>query len=278
MPELFADGNGIKICYEIYGDGYPVILIHGFGTIKENWMCQIGALSEKFKVIIFDNRGAGKSDRPNIPYTMDMYVEDTKALMDVLKIDKAHIVGWSLGGMIVQNFILKYPELVNKVVLINTFSGFPNEQGLIMYKNGLIERYYAILKDPVKAFFDHSSHKFTRKFRNKMLEDPRKKFYGLFSAEDLINKNSTNLATPQDIKNGANAIAKHNVIDRLHMIKNETLILTADKDRISPKVANEEIHKRIKNSILKVINNARHDSPFEKAPEVNQAIVEFLLD
>ena len=276
MSEQFAEVNGIKICYEIHGDGYPVIFVHGYGSVKENWMCQIGAVSEKFKVIVFDNRGAGKSDRPNIPYTMDMYLEDIKALMDFLKIEKAHIVGWSLGGMIVQNFILKYPERVNKLVLINTFAGFPNEQGLIMYKNGLIDGYHEILKDPVKAFFDRALG-FTRKFKKMMQEDPKRKFHGLFSAEDIIKRNSTNPSTPQDIENGANAIAAHNVMDRLPEIKNETLILTADKDRISPKFSNEKIHEGIPNSILKVINGAGHDSPFEKAPEVNQSLIEFLL-
>jgi pimeloyl-ACP methyl ester carboxylesterase len=275
MSEQFANVNGIRICYEIHGDGYPIIFIHGYGSVKENWMCQIGTLSQKFKVIIFDNRGAGRSDRPNIPYTMDMYVEDTKGLMDFLKIEKAHIVGWSLGGMIVQNFILKYPERVNKLVLINTFAGFPNEQGLIMYKNGLIDGYHEILKDPVKAFFDRAIG-FTRKFKKMMQEDPKRKFYSLFSAEDIIKKNSTNPATPQDIENGANAIAAHNVADRLPEIKNETLILTADKDRISPKIANEKIHEGIPNSVLKVIDGAGHDSPFEKAQEVNQILNEFL--
>ncbi len=63
----FADINGIKICYEIYGsdNNIPIILIHGFGAKKEIWNSQVGALSKKFKVITFDIRGSGKSDRPN---------------------------------------------------------------------------------------------------------------------------------------------------------------------------------------------------------------------
>ena len=275
MTEQYADVNDIKICYEIHGEGHPVMFVHGYGAVKENWMCQKGVLSEEFKVILFDNRGAGKSDRPNIPYTMDMYVEDIRALLDSLKIEKVHLIGWSLGGMIVQNFILKYPERVNKFVLINTFAGFPNQQGLTMYKNGLIDGYHKILEDPEKAFFDHALG-YTRKFKKMMMEDPKKKFFGLFSAEDIIKKDSTNPTTPQDIENGANAIAGHNVADRLHEIKHKTLILTADKDRISPKIANEKIHEGIPNSILKVIEGAGHDSPFEKAPEVNQTLIDFL--
>ena len=116
----YIEVNGIKICYEVQGVGDPVVLVHGFGAKKETWLGQFGPLSEKFKVIRFDNRGAGKSDRPNEPFTMDMFVEDIKGLMDALAIDKAHIIGWSLGGMIVQHFLLKYPERVDKAVLLLT--------------------------------------------------------------------------------------------------------------------------------------------------------------
>ncbi len=275
MSELFAVVNGIKICYEVHGEGYPVFLIHGYGSVKENWMSQIPALSKKFKVINPDNRGAGSSERPNIPYTMDMYVEDIKGLMDYLKIEKAHIIGWSLGGMIVQNFILKYPQKVDKMVLINTFPGFPNEQGLIMYKKGQIEGLEAAKKDPVKAFFDGAIG-FTRNFKKMMMEDPKRKFHGLFSAEDLINMKERNPSTPQDIENAANAIAHHAVTERLDEVKKKTLLIASDKDRIAPLVSMEKIHEKMPNSILKVIKGAGHDSPHEKAPEVNQSIIEFL--
>lgn len=127
MTELFAAVNGIKICYEIHGVGYPVILIHGYGGTKEEWLVQVGALSTHFKVITFDSRGAGKSDRPNLPYTMDMFADDINSLLEFLEIEKGHVIAQSLGGMIAQNFVLKYPERVNKLVLINSWPGFPNE-------------------------------------------------------------------------------------------------------------------------------------------------------
>ena len=83
MNELFIDVNDIKICYKIHGreDLYPVILVHGFGAKKEHWIAQISALSEKFKVIIFDNRDAGKTSRSNRPYTMETLADDIKCLM-----------------------------------------------------------------------------------------------------------------------------------------------------------------------------------------------------
>ena len=155
MTELFAEVNGVRICYEILGkeEAYPIIMVHGWGSKKrEQWIAQIDDLSEKYKLVIIDNRGSGKSDRPDMPYTMELYAEDIKALMEFLGIEKAHIMGCSLGGMIVQHIALMFPEMVNKLVLINTFPGFPNEQGLTMYKNSLIESYEKRLKDPTKTF------------------------------------------------------------------------------------------------------------------------------
>ncbi len=80
-------------------------------------------------MISLDNRGAGKSDRPNIPYTMNMFVDDIKELMDHLDIKKTHMIGWALGGMTVQNFALEYPEKVDKIIPISSNYGFPNNKG-----------------------------------------------------------------------------------------------------------------------------------------------------
>ena len=94
----YADVNGIKIFYEIHGEGQPLFLVHGFGASRLVWIAQIKPLSEHFKVITFDNRGAGKSDRPDEPYTMDTFADDLKGLMDHLEIEKAHVVGWLREG------------------------------------------------------------------------------------------------------------------------------------------------------------------------------------
>ncbi|MHA1254373.1 MAG: alpha/beta fold hydrolase, partial [Promethearchaeota archaeon] len=130
MTEQFADANGIKICYSDHGDGFPIILIHGIGAKKETWIAQLKALSKKYRVIAIDVRGTGKSDRPNVLYTMEMLADDIKSLMDYLKIEKAHIVGRSMGGMIAQELVLKYPKLVEKLILITTSPGFPDEEGV----------------------------------------------------------------------------------------------------------------------------------------------------
>ena len=276
MTESFASINGIKICYEIKGSGYPVILVHGFGSKKEDWIAQFGPLSERFKVIRFDNRGAGKSDRPKIIYTMEVFADDIKGLMDYLKIKKAHIIGWSLGGMIVQNFVLKYPDYANKVVLINTNYGTPDEQGPIAYKQMRLDNLEKLKKDPVKAFWDSTRVSYHRNFRKQMEMNPKKKFYDLWSVEDLIKEESINPSTPEDIEAQANALITHNTYERLGEIKNETLLIASSHDRVCPKSVMAEMSEIITNSSLEVIDKAGHSSPRSRAPEVNKIILDFL--
>jgi len=168
MVEQFVEINKVKICYQVQGEGYPVVLIHGFGSKKESFMAQVPALSQEFKVISFDNRGSGKSGRPNIPYTMEMFVDDIKALLDYLTIDKVHLIGLSLGGMIGLNYVLKHPNTVNKLVLINTLAQFPNDFDPETYINSKIEALELAKKDPELSFWESTRFGFYPKFRKKM--------------------------------------------------------------------------------------------------------------
>lgn len=278
MTELYAEVNGIKICYEVHGEGKPVILIHGFGSTKDEWkLAQVGPLSEKFKVIIMDNRGAGKSDHPDEPYLMEIFANDINSLMKYLKIEKAHIIGLSLGGMIVQTFAINYHEKVEKLILISTTPDFPsNPSGIEMYKQSKITKYEAILNDPEQAFWDYGVGGFSRKFRKELKADPKKKIYGLFSTEDLIKEFLNAPSTPQDSRNQTNALLHFKVVEKLHTIKNKTLIITASHDKTLPKMKSELIHEKIPNSKLVVLEGVGHGSSLEKALEINNLILEFL--
>ena len=276
MVESFAEVNNIKISYEIFGDGYPVVLVHGFGDTKEGWRAQTPELSKSFKVIRFDNRGAGKSKCPEDKYELDDFVEDIKGLMDHLGIEKAHIIGWSLGGMLVQNFVLKYPERANKVVLINTNAGTPDESGPEVYKNMRLEKEKLKKEDPVKAFWSTARTSYYIKFRKQMEAEPSKKWYGLWSVEELIEESAKTIATEQEIELQGNVLKVHNTKDRLKNISNPVLLLTATHDRITPRSSMEEMHNLLPNSTFYVVEKAGHGSPLEKAPEVNQQILDFL--
>ncbi|MFX1428450.1 MAG: alpha/beta fold hydrolase [Promethearchaeota archaeon] len=276
MEPTFAFVNGINICYEVFGDGDPVLLVHGFGAKKESWIAQTEPLAKHFKVIRFDNRGAGKSDRPDGPYTMEIFANDINALLDFLEIQKTHIIGWSLGGMIVQNFILKYPQCVNKMVLINTNYGTPDESGAEAYKNMRLQNLKLTNEDPVKAFWQSTRTGYYIKFRKQMEANPQKKWYGLWSVDDLIKEKITDPPTEKDIIVQAEAVSTHHTLERLHEIKNETLLITSSHDRIMPQTIMEEMHEKLPNSTLKIIEKAGHDSPLSRATEINQMIIEFL--
>lgn len=277
MVKKFTEVHGITLCYEMKGEGEPLVLIHGFGSEKESWNAQFEPLSKHFKVIRFDNRGAGESDRPDEPYQMEVLADDVASLLDQLDIRKTHIAGWSLGGMIVQQFAVRHPERIKRIVLINTLPKWPGEEkGLEMFERNQIEGYHKKMEDPKKAFFENARFNYSRKFRKKMEENPQKTFHGLFSAQDLIDISVLHPAKPQDIRNYAHALENYDVMDDLSDIEKETLIIAAEKDRITPLSMNKLILKQIPNSKLIVLENVGHGSPREKAPTINRHIVEFL--
>jgi len=282
MSDLFAENvNGIKICYEIKGEGEPVLLVHGFSDRKEHWRAQFGDLSEHFKVIRFDTRGAGKSDRPDGVYTMELLADDINSLLDYLKIKKTHIIGHSLGGMIVQNFAILYPNRIKKIVLINTIAGMtppgiPPDQGVEIYRKNQIAGIKAREKDPINGFLNGAKLSYSRTFWKQMNEDTRKKFHNIWSVEDLVEEKTQYGPTEKDINHQAEALSSHNTYDRLHEIKNHVLIIAADKDKSCPKLMNEKIHELLPNSEFIVIENAGHQSILEYPHQINPHIIDFL--
>ncbi|MHA1460780.1 MAG: alpha/beta fold hydrolase [Promethearchaeota archaeon] len=272
----FAKINGLKLSYLIYGTGFPVIFIHGYGAKKEIWRTQVVDIGKKFKAITFDLRGTGESDRPNFPYTMNMLAEDVKGLMDFIGVEKVHLIGRSFGGMIAQNFVLKYPEKVEKLILIATNFGRTDTDWVEIPKKGRLEEVETIKHDPQKAFKQKSRWVFHVKFRKEMEANPTKRFFNIFSMEDLIKESTINPSRPQDIINQAEAMKTHYTLERLHEIENKTLLIAASHDRQTPVSVMSEMCKKIPNSELRVINDAGHFMTLSRASEVNEIILNFL--
>src|SRR4030065_499777 len=108
MPHVQA--NGINIYYESQGEGEPLFLIAGLGATHHLWELQVPSFACWFRVVTFDNRGAGDSDKPPEPYSIALFADDTAALMDALGIERAHVYGQSMGGIIAQEFALRHPQ------------------------------------------------------------------------------------------------------------------------------------------------------------------------
>ena len=120
--------NDISMNYEVHGQGSPLVLIGGLGTDISVYRKMIRQLSEKHKVLAFDNRGSGRTDKPDIPYTIEMMAEDTAALMASAGIERASVLGTSLGGRIAMALALRHPLRVNKLILTSTFASQPEKK------------------------------------------------------------------------------------------------------------------------------------------------------
>jgi 3-oxoadipate enol-lactonase len=118
MPTVSA--NNITIYYEIHGAGEPVVLIAGLNSDHTLYRGILPQLAEKYKVIVFDNRGVGQTDKPDIPYTIDMMADDTAGLLDAIGITQAHILGTSMGGRVAASLALRYPQHVKSLILVST--------------------------------------------------------------------------------------------------------------------------------------------------------------
>jgi pimeloyl-ACP methyl ester carboxylesterase len=115
--------DGTKLYYERTGAGAPVLLVMGLGMNATGWWRTIPVLAQGLEVIAFDNRGSGRSDVPEGPYSADLMADDALAVLDDAGIERAHVYGISLGGMIAQQMVLRHPERLDRLVLGATTPG-----------------------------------------------------------------------------------------------------------------------------------------------------------
>lgn len=122
---MIAESQGVRIAYETRGEGEPVVLVQGLAYDRVGWGRLPSLLAESFQVTVFDNRGVGESDAPEGPYTVAQMAADVAVVLDAVELERAHILGVSLGGFIAQEFALTYPDRVEKLVLCSTMPGGP---------------------------------------------------------------------------------------------------------------------------------------------------------
>lgn len=219
MPKVKI--NEIEINYEIYGEGFPLVMIMGLGANLDWWGEElIEKLGTQFKVIIFDNRGAGRSDKPPMNYSIKLFADDTVGLMDQLNIKEAYILGISMGGMIAQELAINYPDRVKKLVLCSTSSGisFLSKLGIRILKPlmGLkLKTVEDLVEYSIRSVFTEEFMKNNPKY----IDDVRKQF----------------LKAPMPIeffKRQLGAILKHNTRKRLKALDKPTLILHGKQDAL----------------------------------------------
>lgn len=117
-PIYQIDANGIKIGYKLIGSGEPLVMIMGLSCSMDYWPSKlVDLLSQKYQLILVDNRGIGCSTATDEPFSIKLFAEDIVALLDALRIEKAHVFGFSLGGTITQKLLLDYPKRCDKAII-----------------------------------------------------------------------------------------------------------------------------------------------------------------
>ena len=119
----------IDVSYRAMGSGQPLLLITGYSATMDMWdPVVLKELSSRYRVIVFDNRGIGKTTASDQPFTIELFAEDTIGLMDALKIKKAHVFGWSMGTFIATEATLRHPDRVGKLILYGGNCGWRSKE------------------------------------------------------------------------------------------------------------------------------------------------------
>lgn len=272
MP--FAKINNVEINYHTVGDGQPLLFIAGLGVDNMCWIYQVPKFQEFFKVIVFDNRGIGKSTGSIAPYSIRMMADDAVELLKYLNIEKSHIVGTSMGGMIAQEIAINYPNMVDKLVLCSTFAKPQNMVEIIMKGVKDIIGYNALDIfgiNPHRLVFEKLfSYLLQQIFSEEFLLENKKLI------EETLRKYLSKLTYVETFLKQTGAVYTHNTFDRLNLIKAETLIITGMEDKLVVPECSDILAEKISRSKLRKIEHAEHGMHFEMPDIINKIVIDFL--
>ena len=258
-------GNA-DIYYELIGRGAPLVMIRGLGSNADHWYEQIPALVENYQLLIFDNRGVARSTDPGGAFTIADMAADTVALMDAVGIQRAHIMGLSMGGMIAQEIALNAAEKVNSLILAATHCGGDNQVGPSAEVAKLLSDMVYVGTDEAKMAAAACL------FAKQTLE----------TSSDIIHRYvEVSLQFPastQIVQKQWEAVMGHDAWSRLPNITAPTLALTGSEDVLIPPENTTILAERIPNARSVVIDGGGHQVFVEKPEHCNQAIMKFLED
>lgn len=261
MPKVAA--NGIDIYYEVSDTGEPLLLISGFGSDLSVWAKVAATLATQNQVIVFDNRGLGRSSAPDNPYTIGQMAEDTAGLLNQIGVRQAHVAGHSMGGMIAQELALAHPEKVRSLMLLSTVAK-PDERGKAILESwGELPR----LVDQTMV----------ARLILPWLYSQR--FYATPGAiQQVMDFSLANPypPTPHGLYNQSRAVSAFDASARLGAIRCPTLVLVGGEDILAPVSFSEQLAQAIPGAKLIVVPDTGHGLLIESPDAVSRHIVAFL--
>jgi len=266
MPTF--DRRGFEIYYELHGtgDATPLLLIMGMGATCQGWLVlQVPELSRDRPNLIFDNRGAGRSEDPGVDFTTEDMAEDAVALLDQLGIERANVLGAFLGGMAAQELAIRHPERVHTLTLVGTFARADARRRMLLelWRDMAGALPYELV---IKSRLLWTLHDLT--FEQRDILDAMLKFY--------LERDA-----PMESKVYARqveACLAHDTLDRLDRIEAPTLVVCGESDGVAPLPLARQMVNRIPHARLVPIPGAGHLVPVEMARRFNRLVGRFLLE
>jgi len=263
MPSV--DAGGTELYYERAGEGEPMLLIQGMSATRLAWGGEFrGLLEPRFETIVFDNRGMGGSGRAELPFAVADMANDTLALLDALEIERAHVVGISMGGTIAQELALAHPERVRTLTLGATFCGGPETTLMAPEDLQMLGAAYAS-GDPVRVLRAMWEINISPGFR----EDD--------SRFEAFREMGSQLPAPRPVvMQQMRACAEHDTSARLHELSMPTLVVHGTADRLI-KVSNGELIARLIPAPIELLDGVGHMFWWERPERSAELIREHAL-
>jgi len=261
MP--YAENHGTRIYWEEHGEGEPLLLIMGLGYTLEMWHRTVPALAKRYRTIIFDNRGVGRSNVPPGPYSMPMMAADAAAVMDAAGVGRAHVFGVSMGGVIAQELALQSPQRVRSLILGCTHHGGPEavlaEPEVLSL---LAARGTMGVEEGIRAMVPFIYDPATSRERIE---------------EDLAIRRRT-YPTSEGYLAQLQGIFTYESRSRLAQLDVPTLVLHGESDRLVPPENGRRLAQLIARAKLVMIPEASHIFMTDQPEAAHQAILDFLKE
>lgn len=265
MSEVVVD-DGMTIHYDVFGrrDGTPLVMIQGLGTDSRGWALQRLAMGRRFRCITIDNRGVGRTGPAPEPYSLERMALDVIAVMDQEGVDRAHVMGASMGGVIAQIIGVLHPHRTRSVVLACTACRHHQ------WRRELLQEWAdAVERDGMAALGDEALQ---------WLVGPRlRRRFGIW----------LNLIARVVLQQPPNTFVAqvHAILDapdelrmELHTIRVPVLVITGSQDALTPVGDAEELAELIPHARLEVLSGAAHGLMAEAPNGFNDAVVRFLTE
>jgi pimeloyl-ACP methyl ester carboxylesterase len=254
--------NGVEIAYTDQGKGIPILFVHGYPLSKAMWDPQVKTLSTSFRVITVDLRGHGESESPLWLYTMDMFADDIRVLLDHLSIDQVVLAGFSMGGYITFAFYRKYRNRVKALVLADTRPQADSPEG----KQGRFKMAQTAYKEGAGVIADAMVPKLLApqsvQSRPDLVQNLRKMMTGT-SVAGIVGDLMAMAERPDSVP-------------LLSEVSCPTLVLVGEQDGLTPPTDAKLMADKIKKSQLEIIPAAGHLANLEQPDHFNKALCKFL--